>query len=174
MELFQHRATSELGSNTEYNLIKRQNYRRGSRQESRLYLIEASDQALRLLGHSSLDSPLDHSLDVLLLVLLRHGDTGSSWLQLSLCNLKPSHMEPSTFSKAGPSKELRANLPKDLLVDSEGQVQHVLDVVVLHPLEALMELLIQELQVAQVTGAAGHGGQRDIDFHSQLRLSWHQ
>lgn len=58
------------------------------RPRARCYLIEASDQALRLLGHASLDSPLDHSLDVLLLVLLRHGDGGSSWLQLPLCNLE--------------------------------------------------------------------------------------
>ena len=46
------------------------------------------------------------------------------------------------------------HLSKDLLVDSEGEIQHVLDVVVLHPLQALVELLIQELQVAQVTRAA--------------------
>lgn len=46
------------------------------------------------------------------------------------------------------------HLSKDLLIDSEGEVQHVLDVVVLHPLQALVELLIQELQVTQVTWAA--------------------
>lgn len=50
-----------------------------------------------------------------------------------------------------------AHLPKDLLVDGEGEVQHVLDVVVLHPLQALVELLVQELQVTQVTWAAAEG-----------------
>lgn len=45
-------------------------------------------------------------------------------------------------------------LSKNLLIDGEGEVQHVFDVVVLHPLKALVELLIQELQVAQVTWAA--------------------
>jgi len=52
-----------------------------------LYLIEASDQTLRLLCNSSLYAPLDHSLNVLLLVLLWHGDTSPAWLQLSLCDL---------------------------------------------------------------------------------------
>lgn len=46
------------------------------------------------------------------------------------------------------------HLSKDLLIDSEGEVQHVFNVVVLHPLQALVELLIQELQVTQVTWAA--------------------
>lgn len=57
-----------------------------------------------------------------------------------------------------------AHLPKDLLVDSEGEVQHVFNVVVLHPLQALVELLIQELQVTQVTWAArGEGrGYREV------------
>lgn len=45
-------------------------------------------------------------------------------------------------------------LSENLFIDSEGEVQHVFDVVVLHPLEALVELLIQELQVTQVTWAA--------------------
>lgn len=58
---------------------------------------------------------------------------------------------------------VKADLSEDLFVDSEGQVQHVLDVVVLHPLQALMELLIQELQVAQVTRAAGHRGQHGVE-----------
>lgn len=37
------------------------------------------------------------------------------------------------------------NLPKDLLIHSKGKVQHVFDVIVLHPLQALVELLVQEL-----------------------------
>lgn len=45
------------------------------------------------------------------------------------------------------------HLSKNLLIDCEGEVQHVFDVIVLHPLEALVELLIQELQVTQVTWA---------------------
>lgn len=45
------------------------------------------------------------------------------------------------------------HLSKDFLVDSEGQVQHVLNVIILHPLQALVELLIQKLQVTQVTRA---------------------
>lgn len=53
------------------------------------------------------------------------------------------------------SKRRLVYLSEHLLVDGEGEVQHVLDVVVLHPLKALVELLVQELQVAQVTRAAG-------------------
>ena len=50
--------------------------------------------------------------------------------------------------------QTHTNLSKDLFVDGEGEVQHVLDVVVLHPLQALVELLVQELQVAELTRAA--------------------
>lgn len=65
--------------------------------ETLTYLIKSSDQALRLLGDSSLDTPLHHSLDVLLLVLLRHGDAGPARLQLPLCDLQDNRcwMEPS-------------------------------------------------------------------------------
>lgn len=38
-----------------------------------------------------------------------------------------------------------AYLTKDLLIDSEGQIQYVSDVIVLHPLQALVKLLIQVL-----------------------------
>lgn len=58
------------------------------RARKELYLVETSDQALRLLGHAPLYAPLDHSLNVLLLVLLGHGDSSPARLQLSLCDLQ--------------------------------------------------------------------------------------
>lgn len=61
-----------------------------------VYLIEASDQTFGLLGHSPLDAPLDHSLNVLFLVLFRHGDASPSWLQLPLCDLS---WEDATYQK---------------------------------------------------------------------------
>lgn len=45
-----------------------------------------------------------------------------------------------------------SNLSEHFLVDSEGEVQHVFYVIVLHPLKGLVKLLIQILQVTQVTG----------------------
>ena len=42
-------------------------------------------------------------------------------------------------------------LAKDLLIDSEGEVQNILDVIILHPLQTLVELLIQVLQVTEVS-----------------------
>lgn len=44
------------------------------------------------------------------------------------------------------------DLSEDLFVDGEREVQHVFNVVVLHPLQRLVELLVQILQVAQITG----------------------
>lgn len=41
----------------------------------------------------------------------------------------------------------QAHLAKDLLVDGEGEVQDVSDVVVFHPLQRLVELLVQILQI---------------------------
>lgn len=46
----------------------------------------------------------------------------------------------------------KSNLSKDFLIDSEGEVQHVFYVIVLHPLKGLVKLLVQILQVTQVTG----------------------
>lgn len=57
------------------------------------------------------------------------------------------NISPSSFSL-----RLGSNLSKDFLIDGEGEVQHVFYVVVLHPLEGLVKLLVQILQVAQVTG----------------------
>ena len=51
------------------------------------------------------------------------------------------------------STAVKTDLPKDLFVDGEGELQHLRDVVVLHPLQRLMELLVQILQVAQVRSA---------------------
>lgn len=45
------------------------------------------------------------------------------------------------------------DLPKDFLIDSEGEVQDVSDVIILHPLQRLVKLLIQILQVRQVCGS---------------------
>lgn len=55
-----------------------------------------------------------------------------------------------------------ADLSEDLLVDGEGEVQHVVDVVVLHPLQALVELLIQVLQVAEVTRSRSRKGHQRL------------
>lgn len=124
-------------------------------------LVEASDQALRLLHHPPLDPPLHHALDVLLLVLLRDRDVGSTRLQLSLCYLqkKTTHIykwkpwstqrEDLRYGERKPT-----NLSEDLFVDGEREVKHVFNVVVLHPLQRLVELLIQIFQVAQITRTA--------------------
>lgn len=134
-------------------------FRRGS------YLVEASDQTLRLLGHASLDTPLDHSLDVLLLVLLGHWDTRSPGLQLSLCDLHNNRHRTYLISlfensnKNSTKKYSMTYLSKHLFVDGEGEVQHVLDVIVLHPLETLVEFFVQELQVTQVTWTASTGSE---------------
>lgn len=52
------------------------------------YLIEASDQRLSLLHHSSLHSPFSHPLYVILLVLLSHLQVGAARLQLPLRHLQ--------------------------------------------------------------------------------------
>lgn len=59
-------------------------------------------------------------------------------------------------------------LSKHLFVDGEGEVQHVLDVVVLHPLETLVEFFVQELQVTQVTGTASTGSEVNTQHTVQL------
>lgn len=51
---------------------------------------------------------------------------------------------------------MHADLAKDLLVDSEGEVQDVSDVVVFHPLQGLVELLVQILQIRQVCWPEEH------------------
>lgn len=51
------------------------------------YFVEATDQSLCLLNHSSFHSPLNHSLDVLLFVLFCHCCICPSRFQLSLCHL---------------------------------------------------------------------------------------
>ena len=51
------------------------------------HLVEAAHQALSLLHHPSLDAPLHHALDVLLLVLLTQRDVCSARLQLTLSDL---------------------------------------------------------------------------------------
>lgn len=44
------------------------------------------------------------------------------------------------------------DLSKNFFIDSEGEVQHIVYVVVLHPLKRLVKLFIQILQITQVTG----------------------
>ncbi len=56
------------------------------------YLIKASHQALRLLDDAALYTPLHHALDVLLLILLWHGDICTARLQLALCDLTHTHV----------------------------------------------------------------------------------
>lgn len=53
-----------------------------------------------------------------------------------------------------------ADLAKNLLIHCESELQDVCDVIVLHPLKRLMELLIQVLQIWQVCWSEG-------------RQSWH-
>lgn len=118
-----------------------------------MYLVKASHQALGLLNNSSLDPPLDHAFDVLLLVLLRNRDVSATRLQLSLCDLETQHKHTHRFmtnKPVLPTKRLEVSstptdLTEHLLVHGEGEVQHVLNVVVLHPLQALVEFLIQVL-----------------------------
>lgn len=52
------------------------------------YFVEATDQGLCLLNHSSFHSPLNHSLDVLFFVLFCHCCICPSRFQLSLCHLE--------------------------------------------------------------------------------------
>ena len=51
--------------------------------------------------------------------------------------------------------QTHTNLSKDLFVDGEGEVQDVSDGVVLHPLQGLMELFIQVLQVREICSSEG-------------------
>lgn len=51
---------------------------------------------------------------------------------------------------------VHTHLAKDLLIDSEGEIQNVGDVIVFHPLKRLVELLIQILQIRQVCRAGQH------------------
>lgn len=85
-------------------------------------LIEASDQGFRLLHHSSLHSPLGHSLYIILLVLLSHLDVRTSRLEFPLrhlatqevvCLYRPA-VHTHTYTLAD------THLAKNLLVDSEG------------------------------------------------------
>ncbi len=120
------------------------------------YLIKASHQALRLLDDTALYTPLHHALDVLLLILLWHGDICTARLQLALCDLTHTHThtcfcETTLRGCASLHKQSHTDLSEHLLVDGEGQVQHVLYVIVLHPLKTLMKLLIKILQIAQIT-----------------------
>ena len=41
-------------------------------------------------------------------------------------------------------------LSEDLFIDREGQIQDVSDVIVLHPLQALVKLLVKVLEITQV------------------------
>lgn len=52
------------------------------------YFVEATDQGLCLLNHSSFHSPLNHSLDVLFFVLFCHCCICPSRFQLSFCHLQ--------------------------------------------------------------------------------------
>lgn len=96
------------------------------------------------------------------------------WIQgFSRCKCRivlkylPSNIERSAKSQISPLNilMLSANtykhtpissqyLSKHLLIDSKGEVQHILNVIVLHPLETLMELFIQKLQITQITWTA--------------------
>ena len=53
-----------------------------------------------------------------------------------------------------------SDLSEHLLVDGEGELQGVLDVIVLHPLQALVELLVQVLQITQLAHARDTGLRR--------------
>lgn len=58
-----------------------------------------------------------------------------------------------------------ADLAKDFFIDGEGEVQDVSNVVVFHPLQRLVKLLIQILQIRQVCCPVGN---------SQLTSTIHQ
>ncbi len=118
------------------------------------YLIKASHQALRLLDDAALYTPLHHALDVLLLILLWHGDICPARLQLALCDLTHTHVllwDNAERLCRLTQTHTHTDLSEHLLVDGEGQVQHVLYVIVLHPLKTLVKLLIKILQIAQIT-----------------------
>lgn len=99
------------------------------------HLVEALDQGLGLVGHAPLEPPLEHALDVLLLVALGHGQVLAVGLELLL-----------------------EHVAGHLLRDGEGEVQaHVGDVVLLEPEQGLVELGVQVLEVAEGTGQAEQG-----------------
>lgn len=62
------------------------------------------------------------------------------------------------FAIDGIHTHTQADLAKDFLIDGEGEVQDVCDVVVFHPLQRLVELLVQILQIRQVCWPIRHTG----------------
>lgn len=72
-----------------------------------VYLVEASDQRLCLLHHSSLHPPLGHPLYIIFLVLLSHLEVGATWLQLPLCHLATISRVNSTSHQSSESLSLR-------------------------------------------------------------------
>ena len=53
-----------------------------------IYLVKSADQALRLLHDAALNPPFHHPLDVFFLILLRHSNILTVWLQVALSNLE--------------------------------------------------------------------------------------
>ena len=84
--------------------------------------MKPSNETVHLFDHSSLNAPLHHPINVLLLVFLGYWNVPSIWLQLSFCYL--SH---------------------DLLIYGERQIKttEVDGVVVFDPLKTLVKLCIK-------------------------------
>ena len=95
------------------------------------HLAEALQEATHLLSETTLHPPSDHQVHVLYLVLLRHGDVQTPWLQLMRCELS-----------------------KGLLLYGEGQVQR-LWVVLLNPEETVVERRLNGFKVLQRWGPVG-------------------
>lgn len=108
--------------------------------------MKTSLEVLHLLDNSSLDAPFSHSVDVFLLVLLRHANVLSVRLQFPL-----------------------GDLSGDILVDGEGQVERVeVDlVVVFDPLETPVEFGVERLQIAQRRRAEN---QRNENPRNEIKL----
>lgn len=95
------------------------------------HLVEAAHQRLRLLLHTAFQPPPHHSLQILLLVLLSHRNRLAARLQLAL-----------------------HDAAQQLLGHAEHQVQRAAgaNVVVAHPLQRLVELVVQRLEIAERHG----------------------
>lgn len=63
----------------------------------------------------------------------------------------PTQSQPFSMSCQTKQTHTVSDLSKHLFVDGKGKVQHVFYVIVLHPLKGLVKLLVQILQVTQVT-----------------------
>lgn len=96
-------------------------------------LVETCDEGLELLINTLLDSPLDHEVDVFLLVLVGNLDITSAWLEV----LHISHSE-------------------SLIFGGEGLLQNTLDRVIEHPLKTAVEVGIDSLHIGQCNGLVKH------------------